>query len=59
MFIVCDAGGGTVVGLEGSFETKLVVTLAQDLIAYRIKALEPLELVEVTEGTGWFASERK
>ncbi|PLB55168.1 actin-like ATPase domain-containing protein [Aspergillus steynii IBT 23096] len=35
VFIVCDAGGGTV-----------------DLIAYRIKTLEPLELVEVTEGTG-------
>ncbi|KAI9043281.1 Hsp70 family protein [Aspergillus affinis] len=35
VFVVCDAGGGTV-----------------DLISYQIKTLEPLELVEVTEGTG-------
>ncbi|PIG88527.1 Hsp70 family chaperone [Aspergillus arachidicola] len=35
VFIVCDAGGGTV-----------------DLISYQIKTLEPLVLVEVTEGTG-------
>ncbi|OOO07679.1 Heat shock protein 70 [Aspergillus oryzae] len=35
VFIVCDAGGGTV-----------------DLISYQIKTLEPLALVEVTEGTG-------
>ncbi|KJK67278.1 Hsp70 protein [Aspergillus parasiticus SU-1] len=51
VFIVCDAGGGTVVGLLLICHNN-GAKYKQDLISYQIKTLEPLVLVEVTEGTG-------
>lgn len=51
VFIVCDAGGGTVVRLRQS-EIATLLNSKQDLISYQIKTLEPLILAEVTEGTG-------
>ncbi|KAK8110207.1 Heat shock 70 kDa protein 12B [Apiospora kogelbergensis] len=38
VFVVCDAGGGTV--------------FVQDLISYRVESIEPLQLAEAVEGTG-------
>ncbi|KAH1964545.1 hypothetical protein KXV80_005890 [Aspergillus fumigatus] len=49
VFIVCDAGGGTVVRLRQS-EIATALNSEQDLISYQIKTLEPLVLAEVTEG---------
>ena len=51
IFIIVDAGGGTVVSYE--LELELIITdRNQDLIAYKVVKLNPLQLDEcgITEG---------
>jgi hypothetical protein len=53
--VLCDAGGGTVVGQASSIclEEIQFIDMDQDLISYRVRQVVPsLELEEVAIGTG-------
>lgn len=47
-FVLCDAGGGTVVSIFWALTPAKVLTGGQDVVSYRVTQLEPtLELEQV------------
>ena len=52
VFIVCDAGGGTVVTLSFHPLALYPITYFKDLISYVVQDLAPLKIKECAVGTG-------
>ena len=56
VYVVCDAGGGTVVSLVSILSSYLVsfskVATLKDLICYKVVSTKPIVLEEAVEGTG-------
>ncbi|RDI80134.1 hypothetical protein Vi05172_g9924 [Venturia inaequalis] len=50
-FVVCDAGGGTVVSSVGMQNVRLLIS-AKDLISYKILTVDPLRVEECAVGDG-------
>ena len=51
-FVVCDAGGGTVVSSFESHSVEPKTDAEQDLISYKITGLDPLRMEECAVGDG-------
>lgn len=51
-FIVCDCGGGTVVGYSPSHDAPHMLTYTQDIISYKVKSVEPFQIEEAVMGEG-------
>lgn len=58
VFIICDAGGGTVVRILPFLSYRLgsMVDISKDLINYKVTNSKPLAIEEAAEGTGKFCS---
>lgn len=50
--MVCDAGGGTAVSLNGPLLMNGPTNSLQDLITYKVKSVNPWKIEECVQGDG-------